>query len=504
MAEVTGMTPAKIETLLEEIKWNREFASNNISHIDDLPDGWSVLTSTTAAQKIGIQEAPIVISKYTAGGYGLIRATSWKSPSRSWVSSKSTTGWGIWRKQDWGATDQIQPEWSSLDMVPDGVYFVDSRDEQAQLGLPASHGTLEVYTAKPYGLATFTDWSETGRRWVSERQTIGWRDWKPERLKLVDLETNTQNVIEVDHHGTGYGLDIQNYPGSDAALVLHNYTGDGEALIIDNCDNQVAVQISNTINTSITPNNIAKGDFFHLAPWSDIQRKVWKAKLTNDLTLKNDTEHPLSLQRVDEALVGRRDQDDIVLQIKNKAGDVTASIHSDGRVSDRYTRQGIGSPEGEVEAPVGTIYTDTAATNGAIRWIKSSGTGNTGWAVEYGDTGWRDVKPASYTGSLDVRRVGEMVMVRLGSLAPPGDVVLPTVVNLTVGFQSAGRVIGAISRLNSLGTQGRLWIEGGLVRVVPGTGSKIDDPFTPSHQYTGIVIYPTNNPWPTALPGTPA
>ena len=31
---------------------------------------------------------------------------------------------------------------------------------------------------------------------------------------------------------------------------------------------------------------------------------------------------------------------------------------------------GTGSPEGKVAAPVGSIYTDTAATNGAIRWIK--------------------------------------------------------------------------------------------------------------------------------------
>ena len=40
--------------------------------------------------------------------------------------------------------------------------------------------------------------------------------------------------------------------------------------------------------------------------------------------------------------------------------------------------RGTGSPEGKVAAPVGSTYTDTAATNGAIRWIKTSGTGATG------------------------------------------------------------------------------------------------------------------------------
>src|SRR5699024_1181871 len=58
------------------------------------------------------------------------------------------------------------------------------------------------------------------------------------------------------------------------------------------------------------------------------------------------------------------------------------------------TRVGTGSPEGKVSAPVGSIYTDSAATNGAIRWIKSSGAGNTGWMVEYGYTGWRNLRSA--------------------------------------------------------------------------------------------------------------
>ena len=52
---------------------------------------------------------------------------------------------------------------------------------------------------------------------------------------------------------------------------------------------------------------------------------------------------------------------------------------------------GTGSPEGVVTAPVGTYYTDTAITNGALRWAKKSGTGNTGWVCVEGDTGLRDL-----------------------------------------------------------------------------------------------------------------
>lgn len=49
--------------------------------------------------------------------------------------------------------------------------------------------------------------------------------------------------------------------------------------------------------------------------------------------------------------------------------------------------KGEGFPNGVVEAPIGSYYTDTKTTRGAVRWIKASGTGSTGWKVEYGDTG---------------------------------------------------------------------------------------------------------------------
>lgn len=70
--------------------------------------------------------------------------------------------------------------------------------------------------------------------------------------------------------------------------------------------------------------------------------------------------------------------------------------------------RGTGSPEGNVAAPVGSIYTDTAATNGAIRWIKTSGTGNTGWVVEYGDTGWRDISELVELITLDIDSGGHV------------------------------------------------------------------------------------------------
>ena len=60
-------------------------------------------------------------------------------------------------------------------------------------------------------------------------------------------------------------------------------------------------------------------------------------------------------------------------------------IALEGRPSEM---RGTGMPNGVVEAPIGATYVDTAKTNGALKWIKTTDGGNTGWKVAEGDTGW--------------------------------------------------------------------------------------------------------------------
>lgn len=50
--------------------------------------------------------------------------------------------------------------------------------------------------------------------------------------------------------------------------------------------------------------------------------------------------------------------------------------------------RGTGSPEGRITAEIGTTYVDVNVTNGALKWIKTTDDGNTGWKVIHGDTGW--------------------------------------------------------------------------------------------------------------------
>lgn len=79
---------------------------------------------------------------------------------------------------------------------------------------------------------------------------------------------------------------------------------------------------------------------------------------------------------------------------------------------------GRGSPEGRITAEIGTTYIDVNATNGALKWIKESGNGNTGWKVLIGDTGWRTLNINSKLGGsfVKVRRVNNLVLYQFGGL----------------------------------------------------------------------------------------
>ena len=159
---------------------------------------------------------------------------------------------------------------------------------------------------------------------------------------------------------------------------------------------------------------------------------------------------------------------------------------------------GTGSPEGKVEAPVGSIYTDTAATNGAIRWIKTSGAGSTGWRVEYGDTGWRDISASIDTNTLDIESGGHVRIRRTErfleysfksvKVKQTGNIYLPP-----SGFRPPyGENANAYqSGFFSVSTA---WM--GLFGIQAGTVVGSNREF--------ILRINAEDNWPTTLPGTPA
>ena len=79
---------------------------------------------------------------------------------------------------------------------------------------------------------------------------------------------------------------------------------------------------------------------------------------------------------------------------------------------------GEGMPNGKVDGTIGQTYVDTKKTNGALKWIKRTASGNQGWFVLYGDTGWKKLNILSKLGNsyMQVRRVNDNVYYQFGGL----------------------------------------------------------------------------------------
>ena len=80
---------------------------------------------------------------------------------------------------------------------------------------------------------------------------------------------------------------------------------------------------------------------------------------------------------------------------------------------------GTGMPNGVVTADIGTTYVDENKTNGALKWIKTTNGGNTGWQVFTGDTGWRTLPLVNKRGNarLQIRRINDEIIVKFDGLS---------------------------------------------------------------------------------------
>ena len=186
--------------------------------------------------------------------------------------------------------------------------------------------------------------------------------------------------------------------------------------------------------------------------------------------------------------------------------------------------RGTGSPEDRITAEIGTTYVDVNATNGALKWIKESGNGNTGWRVLIGDTGWRTLNALSLTtennkkSEVKIRRVNNLVSFSFGGLdwgyfgiirrgakgfaGFRGDTSAMILGNggIPAGFRSEASLVGNLY-LN-LELAGNLYLGGksdgnymllGFFKPIPTTNDI-------TNIRVGLISYLTDDPWPTILP----
>ena len=208
------------------------------------------------------------------------------------------------------------------------------------------------------------------------------------------------------------------------------------------------------------------------------------------------------------------------LSLSNGGGTITLPSSGQNASTSSSELTGTGMPNGRVEGTLGQTYVDTAKTNGALKWIKRTASGNQGWFVLDGDTGWKNINTLSKLGNsyLQIRRINDTVSYRFGGLqwgwfgivrrgnpafiGHPGNrekkCFLIANGGIPLGYRTSGSVIGQI--FNDDGIPYGTWYVGGY-----GDANHLrfqfNDPVPTDRDIGDIRIsnisYTTDDPWPT-------
>ena len=208
------------------------------------------------------------------------------------------------------------------------------------------------------------------------------------------------------------------------------------------------------------------------------------------------------------------------LILSDGGGSVTLPASSQNASTSSSELIGAGMPNGKVEGKLGQTYVDTAKTNGALKWIKRTPSGNQGWFVLDGDTGWKKLNILSKLGNsyMQVRRVNDTVTYQFGGLqwgwfgivrrgnpafiGHPGNrekkCFLIANGGIPLGYRTSGSLIGQI--FNDDGVPYGTWYVGGY-----GDANHLrfqfNDPVPTDRDIGDIrvsnISYITDDPWPT-------
>ena len=208
------------------------------------------------------------------------------------------------------------------------------------------------------------------------------------------------------------------------------------------------------------------------------------------------------------------------LILSDGGGNVTLPTSSQNAPTSSSELIGEGMPNGKVDGTIGQTYVDTKKTNGALKWIKRTASGNQGWFVLDGDTGWKKLNVLSKLGNsyMQVRRVNDTVSYQFGGLqwgwfgivrrgnpafiGHPGNrekkCFLIANGGIPLGYRTSGSLIGQI--FNDDGVPYGTWYVGGY-----GDANhmrfQFNDPVPIDRDIGDIrvsnISYITDDPWPT-------
>lgn len=208
------------------------------------------------------------------------------------------------------------------------------------------------------------------------------------------------------------------------------------------------------------------------------------------------------------------------LATKNDLEELKRSVGSAGGSNEL---KGQGFPY-ELNADIGTVYTDTTAKNGAIKWIKkTAGTGRFAWTVIAGDTKKfqpNNIQSAYGNSFVEFRRINSTVEIVFGGLSwgwfgikrRGSDGYVPQASdkdrNVSIlapggipeGFRPTGSKLGIMT--NDRGQRLGTWYVGGPTDK-NHLRLQFDDPVPTDKDMTELrftnMAYITEDPWPETL-----
>ena len=353
------------------------------------------------------------------------------------------------------------------------------------------------------------------------------------KRRLTTLEGKTDNFISgvsVNKEGSNVTLtynyvdgQTKNVSFTDSDTINIAYDDSGLKQRITNLENRPQIDLTDYAKKTDIPQAYNDSELSRRV--SVLETKEDKDTIYNDEEIKRRLTTLEAKPAVDVSEFAKKTEVPTIDSVNNllrtqgeQATKITAL-----EAKSAYEIHGTGMPNGRVSAPIGTTYVDTAVTNGALKWIKESGDGNTGWKVLIGDTGWRTLNIVSKlnTALLQIRRVNNAVTYNFGGLSwgwfgivrrnGQGYVgqgtdferncFILTEHSVPVGFRTPNSLIGPI--YNDRGVAYGTWYIGN-----PSDNNHLRFQFLnpiPTDQDIGdirvsTISYYTDDEWPTTLP----